>query len=91
MHEPGAKNKNGVRQAFPEERLRSDDPTRNATRRQSTKVQRSSGGDPIQTKGLGRAPGDLEWVAGTPAARVEEGAFELELVLSTDLKATEKS
>ena len=93
MHEPGAKNKNSVRQAFPEERLGSDDPTRNTrntTRRQSTKVQRSSGRDPIQTKSLGRAPGDLEWVAGTPAARVEEEAFELELVLSTDLKATEK-
>lgn len=64
MHEPGAKNKNSVRQAFPEER---SDPMRNATRRQSTKVQRSSGRDQIQTKGLGRATRDLEWVAGTPA------------------------
>lgn len=32
MHEPGAKNKNGVRQAFPEERLRSDDPIQRGTR-----------------------------------------------------------
>lgn len=63
----------------------------NATRRQSTKDQRSNSRDQIQTKGLGRATGDLEWVAGTPAVRTEEAAFELELVLSTDLKATEKS